>query len=116
MKRHLLIIALLLLVLPCAAADWTLSWTASTGAAGYEVSYKTQAANTYTVADVATATSWVLPVTLVKGTRYEFFVRAYTAAPKSYSGESDHLRFTYPKDPITVEMPANPNQIIIEFK
>jgi hypothetical protein len=115
MKR-LLIIALLLIAVPAGAADWTLSWNASTGAAGYEVSYKPLAASTYTVADVATATSWVLPVTLVKGTRYEFFVRAYTAAPKSYSGDSDHLRFTYPKDPLVIEMPANPNQIIIEFK
>jgi hypothetical protein len=114
--KKLLIIALLLIAVPAGAADWTLSWTASTGAAGYEVSYKTLAATTYTVADVATATSWVLPVTLVKGTRYEFYVRAYTAAPKSYSGDSDHIRFTYPRDPLIIELPEQTGTVILNLK
>jgi hypothetical protein len=114
--KKLLIIALLLIAVPSGAADWTLQWNSSTGAAGYEVSYKTLAANTYTVADVATATSWVLPATLVKGTRYEFFVRAYTAAPKSYSGDSDHVRWTYPRDPLIVELPEQTGTVILNLK
>ena len=116
MKKLLLIIAILSIALPCTAADWSLKWDAVTGDAGYEVSYKTLAASTYTVSDVANVTSWIIPATFIKGTRYEFYVRTYAGTPKSYSGDSDHIRWTYPATPAVIEMPANPTQLIIEFK
>lgn len=118
MKLLKVLIAFILLATSAMASDWTLVWDASTGATGYEVSYKPVAATVYAVIDTGAATQLAMPAVLTKGTRYEFFVRAYTGtgATKSYSGESDHLRWTYPKDPIVVEMPAQPQQIIINFQ
>jgi hypothetical protein len=114
--KKLLIIALLLIAVPSGAADWTLSWPAAPSAAGYEVNYKTLAANSYTVADVGNVLSWIVPITLVKGTRYEFFVKAYSPVPKSYGGDSDHVRWTYPRDPLIVELPEQTGTVILNLK
>lgn len=85
----------------------TLNWDASTGTAGYLVSYKTLAATTYTVVDVGNVITWTIPTSLIKGTRYEFFIQAYAGTPKSYWGESNHIRVTVPRDPIIIEIPED---------
>ena len=98
------------------AIGWTLNWDASSGATGYRVSYKTLAATIYTQVDAGNVIQWTIPSTLVKGTRYEFFVQAYAGTTaKSYSGDSDHIRWTYPNDPIVIELPAPASSIIINF-
>jgi hypothetical protein len=114
--KKLIVFAILLFASTAMAADWKLGWIASTGATGYEVSYKPLTATVWSANDVGNVTSWTMPTTLVKGTRYEFFVRAYAGNPKSYSGDSDHIRWTYPADPVTVEMPAPPSSLIIKFE
>jgi hypothetical protein len=113
MKR-IFTIAIVLLFASTAMA-WELQWDASTGAAGYEVAYKTLVATTPTKVDVGNVTKWAVPDTLTKGTRYEFWVRAYAGNPKSFSGDSDHLRWTYPLDVQTIEIPAAPGRLVIEF-
>jgi hypothetical protein len=49
---------------------------------------------------------------LTKGVRYEFFLRAYNVA--GTSSESDHIRWTYPLDPIIIEMAGAPVNITIK--
>jgi hypothetical protein len=116
MKKLLIASAILLFASTAMAAEWKLGWNATTGAAGYEVSYKTLAATTYTKVDAGNVLEWTIPTTLVKGTRYEFFIRAYAGNPKSYSGESDHIRWTVPNDPVIIEIPPAPSSIIIKFE
>lgn len=94
----------------------TLSWTGVTGAAGYEVEWKVLNGTTWTVADNGTAVSWTTPTSWVKGTRYEMRCRAYVGSPKSYGGYSDTLRWTYPQDPVVIELPAAPSQMILNFQ
>ena len=47
------------------------------------------------------------------GTRYEFYVIAHSQG--STSGESDHVRWTVPVNPIVVELPDSPQRLVIEF-
>jgi hypothetical protein len=115
MKKLLGIIFILSLLFVGQVYAASLQWTASTGAAGYQVSYKTLAATTYTVVDVGNVVQWTIPTTLVKGTRYEFFVNVYAGTPKSYSGDSDHIRWTMPRDPVIIELPEGPNTIILNI-
>ena len=118
MKRLSLLIVILVMILCCSTAwAYQLKWDASTGAAGYEISYKTLAATTWTTADAGALLTWVIPVTLVKGTRYEFKARAYVGpvATRSYSGDSDILRWTIPLDSAVIEYPDAPRQVIIQF-
>lgn len=115
MKKLLCVLAVLAFAVP-AFAGFNLEWQAAAGATGYRVSYKTLAATTYTQVDAGNVVSWPIPTTLVKGTRYEFYVQAYTGTTtKSYSGDSDHLRWTYPADPTVIELPAAPSSLIINF-
>lgn len=117
MKKLLTILAVCLvgLLWSSFAIGWTLNWTASSGAAGYQVSYKILAASTYTQVDAGNVVQWTIPSTLIKGTRYEFFIQAYVGTPRSYSGDSDHIRWTFPTDPVIIEVPyqSPPTQIII---
>jgi hypothetical protein len=113
MKKTL--IALALVFAATTSHAWQLKWDATTGAAGYRVSYKTLAATTYTQVDVGNVTTFNLDnINLVQGQRYELFVQGYAGTPKSYSGESDHLRWTYPATPIIVEMMGQPVNIVIQ--
>lgn len=115
MKKLLFVLAVMIFAVP-AFAGFNLEWQAASGASGYRVSYKPLSATTYVQVDVTNAISWPIPATLVKGTRYEFFVQAYTGTTtKSYSGDSDHLRWTYPLDPTVIELPAAPSSLVINF-
>lgn len=116
MKKLIFTLAIVFGMASMAHAGWTLSWTGSTGASGYQVEWKTLAGTTFTPVDVGTATTWAIPATWVKGTRYEMKVKAYVGTTtKSYSGDSDLLRWTYPQDPVVVELPAAPSQMILNF-
>jgi hypothetical protein len=114
MKRLFLTLAIVL-ALASVAGAWELKWDAMPGAAGYRVEYKTLAATTWTIVDVATATNWTIPTSLVKGTRYEFRAQAYTGTPPSYSGYSSTIRWTYPLDSVVVEYPEAPRSVILQF-
>jgi hypothetical protein len=113
--KKLIVLSALLLISTTAFASQLL-WSASVGATGYEVSYKPLAATEWVIVDIGNVTAWTTPATLVKGTRYEFFIRAYAGNPKSYSGDSDHIRWTVPTDPVIVEIPPAPSSIIIKFE
>ncbi|MCK5018172.1 MAG: hypothetical protein KAS32_14040 [Candidatus Peribacteraceae bacterium] len=111
MKKLFLTLFILLAFVGTAGA-WDLNWTASTGAGGYMLYHKTLAATEYTETDVGNILTYDLDaMSLVQGTRYEFFLRAYVSG--SYSGDSDHLRWTYPVDPIIIDLPAAPLTITI---
>lgn len=119
MKKLLIATALILAVLVgCKSADaWTLSWEAVTYADGYRVSYKPLAATDYIGVDVGANISIDLDaLSLVVGTRYEMFVQAFantTGGGIAWSGESDHLRWTYPSPPSIIEyMPAPQKPVI----
>jgi len=112
MKRLLIVIAIVLIPSLCSA--WTLSWTPMPEADGYRVSYGT-VSNTSSVIDVGNNAQLDLStISLSKGTRYEFYVQAYKGSPKSYGGESDHIRWTYPQDPLVIEMLGQPVNIVIQ--
>ena len=113
MKKLLITIALVLLATPCFA--WTLSWEAATGAEGYRVTYAPSPivdGDTVNVQDVGTALTLDLDsIGLTIGTRYEMFVQAYKGT--SFSGHSDHLRWTYPAPPAIIEYQAPPQNPVI---
>ena len=109
MKKLLIAIAIVLLASPCFA--WTLSWDAATGADGYRVSYFPAGTTPPTTIDT-TATSVDLDTLgLSTGVRYEFYVQGSKSG--SLSGESDHIRWTYPIPPTTIEMMGQPVNIVI---
>jgi len=111
MKKLFLILAIIL----CAstASAWTISWDTVSGADGYQLSYGLVDTQVFTDLDMGTQTSQDLDsLGLIKGDRYEFYVRVYVGNPRSYSGESDHLRWTYPSDPKIIELPEDQKVII----
>jgi len=112
MKKLLITIAIVLMASNCFA--WTLTWVDDPMAEGYSVSYKALSDTDYTTVDVGDNNVVdFAPLSLVVGTRYEFYVQAYKGEPKSYSGHSDHLRWTYPADPIIIEYMAPPQNPVI---
>jgi hypothetical protein len=50
---------------------------------------------------------------LVEGTRYEFYIQGYVGNPRSISGESDHIRWTYPSAVIVIETMESPKAVYI---
>jgi hypothetical protein len=112
--KKLIIIAILLFASTSFA--WELRWDAVTGATGYRVSYRPVTSTVPGLEDVGNVTKWTIPTTLTPGTRYEFWVQAYVGTTnKSYSGDSDHIRWTYPLPVQTIELPAAPQRLVIEF-
>ena len=110
--KKLLVLAILAIAVTANA--WTLNWDAASGADGYSVYWKSLAAVSYTEIDVGTALQYDLaPLNLVNGTRYEFYVVSHSQG--SDSAESDHIRWTLPADPVIVEIPEAPKQLIINF-
>ena len=109
-----LIVVLAIVFMATTANAWTLNWDAASGADGYSVYWKSLAAVSYTEIDVGTALQYDLaPLNLVNGTRYEFYVVSHSQG--SDSAESDHIRWTLPEDPVIVEIPEAPKQLIINF-
>ena len=113
MKRLLVVLAIVLMASPCFA--WELSWDVADGAEGYRVSYAVSPMDENTVpltADVGTELVKSLDnMGLVEGTRYEIFVQAYEGT--SFSGHSDHLRWTYPAPPAIIEYQEPPQNPVI---
>ena len=103
----------LIILFPIIVSAWTISWDSLSGADGYQLSYGLVTDQVYTNLDMGSQTSQDLDALgLTKGERYEFYVQVYTGDPKSYSGESDHIRWTYPIDPQIIELPTNQKVII----
>jgi len=110
MKKLFLILAMVFCA-SCVSA-YTISWDAVSGAGGYQL-YWSEIGGTVNELDTMQNTEVDLDaIGLVKGTRYEFYVRLYVGDPRSYSGESDHLRWTYPADPAIIELPEDQRVII----
>jgi hypothetical protein len=124
MKKLLIAIALVLLAgcNPNTAEAWTISWDAIAGADGYRMSYgempdPTTPPASYTTVDAGTSTVIDLDsLGLSQGARYEFKFHCYVSTPPSYGCESDTFRWTYPSDPIVVEMPVEEKVINIRIE
>jgi hypothetical protein len=107
---------IILAIVFCASLSygWDLTWDAIPNADGVVVYYKELSDATYQQMDVGNVTACTLDTMgLTQGVRYEFYLQAYSGDPRSYSGESDHIRWTYPSDPIVIEMLGRPVQITI---
>ena len=99
MKRILLAIAILAIAVTANA--WTLNWSAATGADGYNFYWRVLGDTVYTKVNVGNVLG------------YEFWVTAYNNGGES--GMSDVWRWTMPSDPVIVELPEPPKQLIINF-
>lgn len=113
MGKILIVIAIMLSLFLTASADaWTLNWDTQTGVDGFTLYYNTVENGETSEIDVGDVNSYDLDsLGLIKGTRYEFWLTAYNAT--GHSAESDHLRWTYPKDPIIIETMGAPVNILI---
>jgi len=112
MKKLFIILAIVFFA--GSASAWTLHWDAVTGVDGYKLYHKDLAATSFIETDVGTVTSYDLtPLNLAIGTRYEFYLIAHSVG--STSGESDHIRWTVPVDPIVIELPNSPQRLVVEF-
>ena len=112
--KSLLLVLLMSLVLIVSVDAWELSWDASDGDPdGYNVFYCTvETSEDITETDVGHVLVFELDnLGLLTATRYEFWVTAYNATGES--SDSDHLRWTYPKDPIIIETLGAPVVITI---
>jgi len=109
-KKLILILAIIF----CASyvSAYTISWDAVPEAEGYQL-YWSEIGGSVNELDTMQNTSVDLDaIGLIRGTRYEFYVRLYVGDPRSYSGESDHLRWTYPEEPRIIELPEEQRVII----
>ena len=112
MKKLFLVLAILAIAVTANA--WTLNWSASTGAEGYNFFWKPLIATEATKIDVGPALIYDFePLNLIPGTRYEFWVTAYNNGGES--DMSDVWRWTMPSPPVIVEIPEAPKQLIINF-
>jgi hypothetical protein len=117
MKKLILLTILMVLCLGTAAWAATVTWNASVGASGYEIQWRALGAPTWTSVDAGNVLTWTTPASWVAGTRYEIKARAYTGpvATRSYSGDSDTLRWTLEPASVIVELPSSPKQMIFNF-
>ena len=112
MKKLIVIIAIL--AMATAANAWTIAWNPDTAREGVMLYWKATTDPGYVSLDIGNVDAYDLaPLPLVPGTRYEFYVDAYAGEPRSFSGPSDLIRWTFPRPPITIEMMGQPTQIII---
>lgn len=103
---------ILAFVISAGAAE--LTWDAQGNTDGF-ILYHHEVGDTPVISeqDVGDVTDYDLDTLgLTKGIRYEFFLRAYNGA--GTSPESDHTRWTYPLDPIIIEMAGAPVNITIK--
>jgi len=117
--RKLTLLAILAMVLCLGTGAWasTLTWNASAGATGYTIYYKTLASTTWTEVDVLNVTTWTIPASLPAGVRHCFKARAYVGpvATRSFSGDSDEIRYTIPGPTVVVELPESPKSMLFTF-
>ncbi len=112
--KSLLLSLFMFLILVTSGDAWELSWNASDGdPTGYNVFYcLLQTPDDVIKTDVGDVMVFELDdIGLLSETRYEFWVTAYNVSGES--SESDHLRWTYPKDPIVIETLGAPVIITI---
>lgn len=109
-----LAIVLFVLLFASTAGAWNVNWDAAPNAEGYLMSYSSVSSPSYiTTLDIGSALTCNLDnLGLVEGTRYEFWINAYASG--STGGDSDHIRWTYPQEPIVIEMMGNPVNIVIK--
>lgn len=109
--KSLILAILLSLFFAATAFAWALSWDVSEGATGYKVFYNVvEPPGEVAAVDVGNTTEHPL-VGLEVGVRYEFWCTAYNSTGEST--KSDSLRWTYPREPIVVEMLDAPVHITI---
>ena len=112
--KKLLLIIIMILALAISAGAAELVWDAQSHTDGFilfhHVVEDTTDIKEQDVGDVSVYDLETLD--LIKGVRYEFFLRAYNAAGPS--SDSDHIRWTYPLDPIIIEMLGAPINITIK--
>ena len=112
MKKLIVIVAIL--AMATAANAWTIAWDPDPAREGIVLYWKALADTGYVSLDIGDVNSYDLaPLPLVVGTRYEFYVDAYAGDPRSFSGSSDIIRWTFPRPPIVIEMLGQPTQITI---
>ena len=112
MKRLILCLALLLIASPAFA--WKMQWQVTGQIEGSALFYQQVGTTNAIEQDAGMAIEYDLDTLgLTPGVRYEFWLRAYTGTPKSYSGDSNHIRWTYPTAPTVIEMLGAPVNIII---
>ena len=110
-KRLITLIGTIVTLIPLSCFAWTLSWDALPSAESYNVEYSVSPLTNPTVDNVTVTSYDIDALGLTPGTRYEFVVKACQGSPPQCFGESDHLRWTMPDDPVIVEMP--PEQKVI---
>ena len=92
------------------ASAWTLKWDADPMREGVLLKYRALGDTTYTESDIGNVNEIdVGSLGLTDGTRYEFVLQGYAGTPKSYGGESDILRWTYPTTPSIIEILERPS-------
>jgi len=112
MRKVLMVLAIVLIASPCFA--WQLDWEPVPTAEGYRVSWHhVDFPDQIQTNDVTVTTMDLENIGLVEGTRYEFFVHAFAGDPHSYSGSSDHLRWTYPRPAAIIEYMQPPQNPVI---
>ena len=103
MKKGILAV-FMVLAMVCVANAWTLNWDDQTGVDGYSVFWKPLADTTFQeVSGIANSEFDLDGLGLNPGVRYEFYIVAVSNG--SISAESDHIRWTMPADPVTIELP-----------
>lgn len=111
--RSVFLILIMVFALATMAGAASLTWDEQDDADGF-ILYHHEVGDTPVIneQDVGDVTAYDLDTLgLTKGTRYEFFLRAYNVA--GTSPESDHIRWTYPLDPIIIETAGAPVNITI---
>ena len=107
MKKLIIVLAILAIAV-CANA-WTLSWDTDPMREGVILKYRAMGETSYTESDIGNVNEVELDsLSLVNGTRYEFILQGYAGTPRSLSGESDTLRWTYPSVPGVIEIMERP--------
>ena len=117
MKRLIIIVAIVTMAFAStamAAGPWKLQWSPEPNKDGAMLFWKAVSDTGFVSLDIGNVDEYDLaPLPLAPDTRYEFYVQFYKGDPKSFSGESDHIRWTFPSPPIVIDMQGRPTQIII---
>ena len=113
MKKLFIAVTLIVFLMASVADAWHLSWGAQPEADGFTLYHNDVLLPAdVTQTDVGNVNKFDLDMLgLTKGEKYEMWLTAHNEAGES--GESDHLRWVYPKDTIIIEMLGAPVNILI---